>query len=237
MNESKIIFLDFDGVLNRFHCETIELYRLEKDIVQIFVDTVKEVGAKIVISSSWRRRGKEFIVNTLKKKNAFELLNYLHEDSICPEDNKGSFRGNEINLWLKNHQDENIKYLILDDESDFFEDQPRLQIIPDIGFSDIDALFVKAYFGIDIEKICYFYSINSTILKIVNNRSKLADKFIPSEKRNKKVKQMRFIVDKFRENHPETSEVPDEELYKFVTWIPGVTEALGELKLLPKELK
>ena len=48
---------------------------------------------------------------------------------------------------------------------------------------------------------------------------------------------MRFIVDKFRENHPETSGVPDEELYKFVTWIPGVTEALGELKLLPKELK
>nr|DAN37931.1 MAG TPA: HAD domain protein [Caudoviricetes sp.] len=178
MNETKIIFLDFDGVLNRFHCETTELYRLEKDIVQIFIDTVKEVNAKIVVSSSWRRHGKEFIVNTLKKKNASELLNYFHEDSICPEDNKEAFRGNEINLWLKNHQDENIKYLILDDESDFFENQPRLQIIPDIGFSDIDALFVKAYFGIDIEKIRYFYSINSTILKIVNNRLKLADKFI-----------------------------------------------------------
>ena len=71
-----------------------------------------------------------------------------------------------------------IKYLILDDESDFFENQPRLQIIPDIGFSAIDALFVNAYFGINVENIRYFYSINSTILKIINNRLKLADKFI-----------------------------------------------------------
>lgn len=182
MNESRIIFLDFDGVLNRFWTEPRELYRLDNDLVTLFIDTVKEVNAKIVISSSWRRQGIDFIIDKLKEKNASELLEYLHEDSICPDkysphDNE-TFRGKEINWWLENHKDEHIKYLILDDESDFFDDQPRLQIVPDIGFSNIDTLFVKAYFGIDVNEIRYFYSINKSMLNIVNNRLKLATTFI-----------------------------------------------------------
>lgn len=182
MNESRIIFLDFDGVLNRFWTEPHELYRLDNDLVTLFTDTVKKVGAKIVISSSWRRQGIDFIINKLKEKNAFELLEYLHEDSICPDkyfpQDSETFRGKEINWWLENHKDEHIKYLILDDESDFFDDQPRLQIVPDIGFSSIDTLFVKAYFGIDVNEMRYFYSINKSMLNIVNNRLKLATTFI-----------------------------------------------------------
>lgn len=124
----KVIFLDFDGVITTLRSN----WCLDKDKMLLLKRIVDATGAKIVISSSWRRHTLE---DTLKDitdtSNCFVGANPF----ICPEsvvgitDRMYSFcygnktkhfrmpRGVEIQHYLDGHRDID-GYVILDDDSD-----------------------------------------------------------------------------------------------------------------------
>ena len=150
----KIIFLDIDGVLN---CETafkkgfckyvdwvdkekkdyhMSFYPPAKDLLNKLIN---ETDAKIVISSTWRGNGLQFMQNVWKQEQMLgEIIDitphlYLKDNSSAP-------RGCEIKRWLENkgfrhinwskkEQQKYIKqsgiesYVIIDDDSDMLLQQ------------------------------------------------------------------------------------------------------------------
>ena len=108
---NKIIFLDVDGVLNS--AQDGFSVNLETDNhLKLLEQLVKETGADIVLSSSWRMSfGCSFsLSNTLISRLKEHGLSIL---DITPEREDGD-RGLEIKEWLDKNPTKNI--LILDDE-------------------------------------------------------------------------------------------------------------------------
>jgi len=120
-----IIFLDVDGVLNNQIMykgigEVIQVGcdQLDRRCVDMMNNLVACTGAKIVLSSVWR------------KFDSVEDLLYnagLRVDIIgkTPSLGKGTVRGNEIQEWIKDNKDivgaeywNFFNYVILDDDSD-----------------------------------------------------------------------------------------------------------------------
>ena len=114
----KVIFLDIDGVLNSF---SGLVKRGGQGLIGVFHEheeildwVLRLTGAKIVISSSWRK-GK-----TLKE---FQFKTFTYR-SICkavidmtPSLGTG-IRGDEIKLWLDKSGYSVEEFVILDDDSD-----------------------------------------------------------------------------------------------------------------------
>lgn len=132
----RIIFLDIDGVLN---CEIfysnlmIKKGRIsapEDNICPIRVgwlnELCAEIGAKVVISSSWKHSGLDYCKEVLKKCGAtFDIID------ITPNLGKNyTVRGNEILAWIKNNDKllginyyDYYDYVIIDDDSDMLYQQ------------------------------------------------------------------------------------------------------------------
>jgi hypothetical protein len=142
----KIIFLDIDGVLNvisQSHDDYGAIFHNH------FMDNLKELinktGAKIVISSSWRKSGLKEMQDLWTTRNlAGEVIDvtpslYLQKGgSICfwndklqrqPTEKVHGYsipRGCEIEYWLKNEAEKfgDIEsYVILDDDTDMLLNQ------------------------------------------------------------------------------------------------------------------
>lgn len=125
----KVIFLDIDGVLNNQIGEEFSLEKvihpddlISKRCVILLNELIKNTGAKVVISSTWRI-GKS--VEQLQK--ILEKFGFIGEViGVTPRFNSDyTFRGNEIYKWIKDNEDllgcsyyEFDKYVILDDDSD-----------------------------------------------------------------------------------------------------------------------
>lgn len=131
---NKYIFLDIDGVLNSvsFYKERSQSERysilkekikdeyiasyladIDPEKVKLLNKLTDVTGAKIVVSSSWRSYSELQTVFTLAgiKEPIYDITSRL----------SGGCRGQEIQQWLdKNECD---KYVILDDDSDFFYNQ------------------------------------------------------------------------------------------------------------------
>lgn len=132
MNKQKIIFLDFDGVITTPESGwTIDIQKLEL-LNKLIITT----DAKIVVTSSWKHgyENVDDFKNSIYKKNKRKNspLFYNHNESVLERftdqiyditDSKGSWRGDEIERWLNKHEEEIESYVILDDDSDFHEDQ------------------------------------------------------------------------------------------------------------------
>jgi uncharacterized protein YqgQ len=117
-----IIFLDFDGVLNsqrwmeanRHLVKTVELW-LCKNLDHAAVARVEKIskatGAKVVISSSWRRMFSLEQLQQILKDFGFtgEVI------GITPKQDQE--RGIEIQTWLNEHGPIE-SFVILDDDSD-----------------------------------------------------------------------------------------------------------------------
>jgi hypothetical protein len=107
----KVIFLDIDGVLNVMHPDRDEYGRcfhphFEDNLKRI----IKETGAKIVISSTWRASGLMVMQEMwIKRQLAGEVI-----DITCHL--KSRRRGQEIQVWLDSNEVES--YVILDDDTD-----------------------------------------------------------------------------------------------------------------------
>ena len=107
----KVIFLDFDGVLNNtyylinFKRQRKDDFEFDPECMHKLFEIVDKTHAKIVLTSSWRFT--PGIEDFFKKYNLeiYDILPRLEED----------YRPDEIYQWLATHKIEN--YLILDDES------------------------------------------------------------------------------------------------------------------------
>lgn len=101
----KVIFLDIDGVLNNYSTK-IDL-RWEPSLVEILNRIIKETGAKVVLSSTWRRI----------ESNRNIIKNDMKIDFIDVTPKRWKERGHEIQEWLdKNPVVE--RFIILDDDAD-----------------------------------------------------------------------------------------------------------------------
>lgn len=116
----KVLFLDVDGVLNNddwawemFNKYKIEVYRnnilYQPHLVQLR-RIINKTGAKIVVSSSWR-----------KIPSAYEDLKHwlkMYGMEVYSETPYvGGIRGDDIEAWLEKHKDVE-EYAILDDDTD-----------------------------------------------------------------------------------------------------------------------
>ena len=160
----KVIFLDFDGVLNSSSYSSI-LFKAgkptkDKNGKELFDPAtiarlnhvVDEVGAKIVISSSWRYLGLTALKEMWRERGLHGLIigmtsmhavdEYIMEhglDWLEKGVHASSPRAVEIEAWL--HEHDNIdNFVILDDMPMSSALQQHLvQINPIIGLSDAQA--------------------------------------------------------------------------------------------------
>jgi len=134
----KVIFLDVDGVLNS--AQDGYSIRLRTDShLKLLQRIIKETGAKIVLSSSWRIGFTPASRNLLArfKEYGLELMD-------CTPELPGSCRGDEIRQWLTdnvyNYDIEN--FVILDDEANMaeFTDKNLVQTDTNIGLEKQNAI-------------------------------------------------------------------------------------------------
>ena len=116
----KVIFLDIDGVVNCWGTKErapSKVVGVEQRLIEYIKQIVDATGAKLVLSSTWR------------KDWAFDLLNgidwhYLR-DEFAKQDlyfmdytpsRRDSWRGEEIKEWLESTEYDVESYVIIDDE-------------------------------------------------------------------------------------------------------------------------
>lgn len=132
MKESKVIFLDIDGVLNtpsyavQAHAmwkRTDGWFKSRDKYGQVFDPMacacleylVNTTGAEVVISSTWRKSGLQVMKDMFKDREV-----YIDVIDVTPESD--FIRGTEIEMWLAEN-DWVTNYVILDDDDDFTPDQ------------------------------------------------------------------------------------------------------------------
>lgn len=126
----KIIFLDFDGVLNShkwieanqhlFESGQLFMHKhLDHDAVARVDKICRETGAKVVISSTWRR------FNTLPQLQAILKRHGFTGEVISTTPILGGPRGNEIARWLRAAGPVE-SFVIIDDDSDMADLMDRL---------------------------------------------------------------------------------------------------------------
>ena len=129
----KIIFLDFDGVLNSELSEQKfgTKYRFAKENVTALNEILRQTEARLVISSSWR----EGLMLS-------EIIGYLERDGVLPKRVVGKTRfldkarGLEIEAWLRSVPYVVSSFVILDDRDDMEMHRARLvQVNPQAGLS------------------------------------------------------------------------------------------------------
>lgn len=134
MKPTKIIFLDFDGVVDAFN-EPQSLRCLSKKCVANLNVLLERSEASIVITSTWR------ILHPLADLRQI-LVNaglIFPERIIGITPKTGVRRGFEIGLWLKDHP-EVEEFVILDDDSDMESFMDKLvKTNSDAGLTEADV--------------------------------------------------------------------------------------------------
>ncbi len=143
----KVIFLDFDGVMDTayyghilgkeglpYHDEFGAVF--DPSCVRNLKEIIDRTGAEIVVTSSWKSlMNYKDLLDMWKKRG---LPGYVMD--ATPSSSECKHRGDEIDAWLKECKDE-CQYIILDDidESNFNEHQLSRLIV------------VNPYHGLDNE--------------------------------------------------------------------------------------
>ena len=118
---TKIIFLDFDGVLNTEHYQDLLQYQSSpwQDEYGAFFDpkAVKQLkriidatDADIVVESSWKYLGLDAM------KELWEVRNLPGTIIDITPSLLGKNKGVEIASWLSKYAKQDIRYVIIDDE-------------------------------------------------------------------------------------------------------------------------
>lgn len=117
----KVIFLDIDGVLNvGFNGKDEYGHLFYPEFVDNLARIVRETGAKIVISSTWRKAGLDVMREMWQKRNLPSGVFGI--TAVLPD----RIRGNEIDVSIDyiNQVKERIdRYVILDDDTDMLDSQ------------------------------------------------------------------------------------------------------------------
>ena len=143
------IFLDIDGVLNK-QSDWKNRFFLNDECIHNFANIFKNTEPKIILSSSWRHgfvgrnnpQNSEPIEQLEKKLEKYGLKIYGKTEFF-----PGKSRTEEINSYLRQHQDTK-KYLIIDDDiSEFNSPLPDLYLCDcKTGFTLNDAKKIKKNF-------------------------------------------------------------------------------------------
>lgn len=142
-----IMFLDIDGVLvtlrSHFAVKQRGIMRFFDPVGIMLLNRLhEEHDVEFVVSSTWSSVHDIHVTDMLKCAG---FRGEFHKDWTTPK-KLSSSRGLEINLWLEDHP--KIKnYIILDDGSDFTEEQKKYHVQTDID----DGILSKHW--IQIEKI------------------------------------------------------------------------------------
>lgn len=151
MKVRPIVFLDIDGVLNSYgwwaRRTTMEFPYREFDpaCLSRLSDLANHVDADIVISSSWRKpdtphQSKDELIDLFADVCRYWAISASVSQRITDITPKlDAERGIEIRQYL-NEQPGPREYVILDDQDDFFPDQPLVQTDSSIGLSFSDSL-------------------------------------------------------------------------------------------------
>ena len=148
---SKILFLDVDGVINSLSTTNFhDLYPIDPYMAFLVGRIQLQTGCEVVLSSSWRYHP-EAMQNVSKR--VVELLDKTPDvewDGVVRHargrDWLYELRGDEVNAWLAEHP-EVEKYAILDDNSDFYDNQPLFQTTFKDGLTDEIAEKVIEHLG------------------------------------------------------------------------------------------
>ena len=155
----EIIFLDIDGVLNTRDWHSRMANDTPRDefgwvfdpvAVENLAHIVKETGAVIVISSSWKFYGVAKLRQMWKIRNLpgtiLDITPNTVSDEMLLNANLEEFqlgvcRGNEIKEWLSRHKGEVSNYVIIDDFDDMLPEQEDHVVLTDtlIGITVFDA--------------------------------------------------------------------------------------------------
>lgn len=157
----KVLFLDFDGVMNCYSsfdgkaapettwygdgklgssafCEGNTV--LDTDMVKRVKAIVERTGCKIVISSTWRELFPLDVLITFMIDAGWGRESILPVIGKTPPSRRTSrsFRGDEINAWLKENPDV-THYVCLDDNQDFYPGQNLVLTNWYVGCADWDV--------------------------------------------------------------------------------------------------
>ena len=124
----RVIFLDFDGVLNsrewmEKRAAQGEIFSMVEEVDASAVANLNEIiaqtGAKVVISSSWRLAFDMAHIEGVLRKAGFKgmIISKTPRRTTYP-----ARRGNEIKQWLE-ERDNIESYVIVDDDGDMLEEQ------------------------------------------------------------------------------------------------------------------
>ena len=123
----KVLFLDIDGVVNR--AGTRQRYRgfmgIDPFLASMVGKIILDTGAAVVLTSTWRhfQGGREEV-----DRHVYKTFD------VTPIADTG-FRGEEVKMWLDEHP-EVTRYAIVDDDSDFYADQPLFKTNWQTGITD-----------------------------------------------------------------------------------------------------
>lgn len=147
---NKIIFLDFDGVLNsRLWFDKTKGNREHDSLDEVavgFLNTlIKKTGAKVVVSSTWRLGHTVDELQEILNRSGFEgeVIDKT-VDMRKGEDGDCILRGNEILQWIKSHPEivqvgywDYKNYVIFDDDSDmlYWQRYNFIQTDPYVGLT------------------------------------------------------------------------------------------------------
>jgi hypothetical protein len=115
VSRERILFLDVDGVLNHLDCFRNLGQKLDPDCIARLNRLCEATGAKVVLSSAWRR------VDGLERRllDAGALRHRRRRDWRTPY--LGISRGAEIAAWLAGKRV--ARYAIVDDDDDMLPEQ------------------------------------------------------------------------------------------------------------------
>ncbi len=135
---NRIIFLDIDGVLN--HCNTPDAPMFHPNNIRPFNRIIRETGAQVVISSSWRSAVHSRCMTIL----GFETMLLTHRIrckviGVTPKCGVHSDRGWEIAAWIESNKFKG-KYVCLDDDDDGILGRHYfVQTDPAVGLTEANA--------------------------------------------------------------------------------------------------
>ena len=147
----KVIFLDIDGVLaTETSCLAYGMgeWTIDPTLAAVAAKFCEHSGAKIVISSSWRKRHTfESMMDVLTTCGLSKYL-YKGEDWHTPKGGGGN-RGDKIKRWLENTKEKIDKYVIVDDDDGFDGEQKKnlIRTYSQSGFNKLTYIRALIHIG------------------------------------------------------------------------------------------
>ena len=168
----KVIFLDFDGVVNnisydkymdidilvkkgkdKYFTSTWSINNLEPFLNLLLWCQKEEI--KIVISSSWRILFEDYnymedMFCEIFKQYSYQKRKDKYNDLVIGKTKYLGFRGLEILQWLKDNEILNIEnYVVVDDEVDYdikqhINKEHYVQIDSKVGLTNYDVYMIKS---------------------------------------------------------------------------------------------